>query len=102
MGKKLPPIDQAWWEPLPLSVCFVVIALMDAVILWLASGVVSSSNDAAGNGMANAFRDGFVETGAWFAAFLMLLFVVIRHRGVRITLTVLLMPAILFSLLLLQ
>lgn len=95
------PVDRRWWEPLPLTISFIAIAAMDAVILWIASGTVTSDSDAAGNGMVNAFRDGFVETGAWFAAFVVLLFVVIRRRSIRVALIVLLVPTTLCSLLLL-
>lgn len=101
MKKRMLPVDRTWWEPLPLTVSFMAIAIMDAVILWIASGTVTSDSDAAGNGMVNAFRDGFVETGAWFAAFVVLLFAVIRHRSVRVAMIVLLIPTALCSLLLL-
>lgn len=91
-----------WWKPSSLTVWFFGIILLDAVILRAASGVTSSGNDAAGNGMASAFRSVFVEAGAWFVGCLALLFLLIWHRGIRIALVVLLVPATIFFLLLLQ
>ena len=91
-----------WWKPSPLTAWFFAMIVLDAVILTVASGVTTSDNDAAGNGMANAFRDGFVETGAYSVGLLALLFLLIRRRSIRIALPVLLVPATLFFLLLLQ
>jgi hypothetical protein len=95
-------MPRRWWQPSPLVVWFLAIAGFDAIILWFASGVVSSGNDAAGNGMANAFREVFVEAGAYLLGFLTLLFLAIRHRGIRITLMGLLLPLTLFFLMLLR
>lgn len=76
------------WKPSPLACWFLAILVFDVSMLLLASGVRSTGNDAAGNGMVEAFREAFVEAGAILLAILSLLFVVIRHRGVRIGLMV--------------
>jgi len=78
------------WRPSPLGWWFLAITGFDALILLLASGVRSSGNDAAGNGMANAFQAAFVEAGACVVAILALFFLILRQRGIRIALTVLL------------
>jgi hypothetical protein len=78
------------WRPSPLGWWFLAITSFDALMLLIASGVRSSGNDAAGNGMANAFRAAFVEAGAVLIGILALLFLIIWHRGIRIALTVLL------------
>ena len=101
MRDRLSPIDREWWAPFPLTVFFLVIVLLDVAVLWMASHVVTTDNDPAGNGMANAFRDGFVETGFYLAGILALLFAIVRRKWARIALTVLLLPATLFSMLLL-
>lgn len=73
-----------WWRPPPLACWFFAIAGFDALMLLLAAGVSSSGNDAAGNGMANAFRDMFVQAGSVLVGGIAALFVVVRHRGIRI------------------
>ena len=78
------------WRPSPLSWWFLAITGFDALILLIASGVRSSGSDAAGNGMANAFQAAFVEAGAFLVGILALLFLILRKRGIRIALTVLL------------
>jgi cell division protein FtsW (lipid II flippase) len=77
-----------WWRPSPLACWFFAIAGFDALMLLLASGVSSSGNDAAGNGMANAFREVFVQAGAVLVGCIAALFVIVRHRGTRIGLIV--------------
>jgi hypothetical protein len=77
------------WRPSPLGWWFLAITGFDALVLLIASGVRSSGNDAAGNGMANAFQAAFVEAGAFLVGILALLFLVVRHQGIRIALTVL-------------
>lgn len=77
------------WRPSPLG-WFLAITSFDALLLLIASGVRSSGNDAAGNGMANAFQAAFVEASALLICILALLFLIIRHRGICIALTVLL------------
>ena len=78
------------WKPSPLGWWFLAITGLDALILLIASGVRSSGNDAAGNGMANAFQAAFVEAGAFVVGILALLFLMVRHRGIRTPLIVLL------------
>lgn len=78
------------WRPSPLGWWFLVILGFDALILLIASGVRSSGSDAAGNGLANAYQEVFVEVGAVLVGILALLFLIIRHRGIRIGLFVLL------------
>jgi hypothetical protein len=90
------------WRPKPLPLWFFAIVVLDAVILRAASGVHSSGNDAAGNGLASAFRSAFVEGGSYLLGFLALVFVVLRHKGFRIALLVLTFPLTVFFLLLLQ
>lgn len=88
-------------EASPLAGWFLAIVAFDALILLIASGVGSSGNDAAGNGMANAFQMAFVEAGAFLVGCLALLFVVVRHKGIRIgpmamlVLTTLMLPMLL-------
>lgn len=100
MNKRRSRIDRRWRKPVALTVCFLMIVFTDLLILAKASGVVTTDSDAAGNGMANAFRDGFVVTGFYIVAALTLLFAAIPRKGIRIALTMLLLPATLFFLLL--
>lgn len=79
-----------WWTPSSLSCWFIAIVVFDAVILLVASGVRSSGSDAAGNGIANAFQTAFVETGALLVGCIALLFLIVRHKKIRIGLTVML------------
>ena len=90
------------WRPSPLGWWFLAITSFDALILLIASGVRSSGNDAAGNGMANAFQAAFVEAGTFLVGILALLFLMVRHPGIRIALTVLLLLASLMLLMLLS
>ncbi len=94
--------DASVWRPSPLALWFLAIVIFDAVMLILATGVVSTGNDAAGNGMVDGFRQGFAELTACALALLTFLFLAIRHRGLRIVLIALLVPLTLFSLLLTQ
>ncbi len=88
-------------KPSPLACWFLAILAFDVSMLLLSCGVRSTGNDAAGNGMADAFRQAFVEAGAILLAILTLLFVVIRHRGVMIGLIVaLVLCSLLFPMLL--
>jgi hypothetical protein len=79
-----------WWRPSLLTGWFLALVAIDALILLIASGVTSSGSDAAGNGLANAFQTAFVQAGALLVGCLTLLFVVVRHKGTRIGLTVML------------
>ena len=94
IDRRMIPRDHAnvgvrpWWRPSPLTCWFLAIMTFDAVILIVALGVRSSGNDAAGNGMGNAFRELFVQAGAVIVGFLALVFVIVRHRGTRIGLIV--------------
>jgi len=92
--------DASVSRPAPLTLWFLAIVIFDAMMLILATGVVSTGNDAAGNGMIDGFRQGFAELTACALALLTLLFLAIRHRGLRIVLIALLVPLTLFSLLL--
>lgn len=94
IDRRMAPRDHAnvgvrpWWRPASLTCWFLAILAFDAVILLVASGVRSSGNDAAGNGMGNAFRELFIQAGAVIVGFLALVFVVVRHRRIRIGLIV--------------
>lgn len=100
MRKRRSPLDRRWWKPLALTVCFLMIVLTDLLILTKASVVVSTGNDAAGNGMANAFRSAIVETGFYILATLTFIFSAIPYKGVRIALAVLMLPTTILCLLL--
>jgi len=78
------PSRSLWWAPTPLTWVFTTLFAIDALMLLIASGVGISGNDAAGNGMANAFQEVFVEAATVLVACLALLFLLIRHRGTRI------------------
>ena len=90
------------WKPSPLACWFFAIVAFDALILLVASGVGSSGNDAAGNGMTDGFREAFVQAGAVLTGCLALLFVVVRHKGTRIGLVATLALVTLLQTMLLQ
>lgn len=79
-----------WWHPSPISGCFIGIVLLDAALLLIAFNVTFSSSDGAGNGLAMAIQQAFVELGAIAVGVVAFLFLVIRHRVIRITLTLIL------------
>jgi hypothetical protein len=78
------------WRASPLASWFLVIFTFDALILALASGVVSSGNDAAGNGMVDALREVLVQAGALLLCISAVLFLIVRRNGFRVGLTVML------------
>lgn len=108
IDRRMVPRDRAnvgvrpWWKPAPLTCWFLAIMAYDAVILLVASGVRSSGNDAAGNGIGNAFRELFVQAGAVIVGLLALVFVIVRHGGTRIGLLVTLVLVTLLLMTLLQ
>jgi len=79
-GKQTPPS----WKLSGLACWLVALVAFDALMLLLASGVRSGGNDAAGNGMANAFRELVIQAGVVLVGCLTLLFLVIRHRKARV------------------
>lgn len=94
------PIWRRRWPPSPLTIWFLAVVAFAAIMLILAMGVVTTGNDPAGNGMVDGFRQGFAQLCACALALLTLIFLVIRHRGIRIALMVMLVPLTVFSLLL--
>jgi hypothetical protein len=92
--------DASVWRPSPLTLWFLAIVAFDAVMLILAMGIITTGNDPAGNGMVDGVRQGFAQLSAGVLALLTLIFLVIRHRGIRFALMALLVPLTSFCLLL--
>jgi hypothetical protein len=88
-GQKSVP-QRSRWRALPLASWFLVILAFDALMLALASGIVSSGNDAAGNGMVDALREVLIQAGALLLCVSAVLFFLVRRKGFRIGLTVML------------
>jgi hypothetical protein len=88
-GRKSAP-RRPRWRASPLANWFLVILAFDALMLALASGVVSSGNDAAGNGMVDALRQVLVQAGALLLCISAVLFLLVRRDGFRVSLTVML------------
>jgi len=78
------------WRVSPLARWFLVILAFDALMLALASGVASSGNDAAGNGMVDALREVLVQAVALLLCISAALFLIVRRNGSRVGLTVML------------
>jgi hypothetical protein len=95
-------VERPWWKRSSLAAWFFAVSVFDVLISWAASSVAGSDSDAAGNGISRAFQQAFVDAGAYLVGFLVLLFLLIRHRGIRIGLMVLLIPTTLFCLMLVQ
>ena len=81
---------RAGWRASPLASWFLVILAFDALMLALASGIVSFGNDAAGNGMVDALREVLVQAGALLLCISAALFLLVRRNGFRVGLAIML------------
>lgn len=88
------PTARSWRRPTPLVISFCAVVLVNLLLIYLAFEVDSSSSSAGGDPAGNAMSAGFNALIEYAALFIVgvpaLLFVLIRRRGFRIAMAILL------------